>query len=203
MRSIHRIACVATIALAAGAALAQTSGTYSTGTGYSIDVRFGGNSLTVVEPNKQSEYRSTGPGVYEFTNPTNNIRYGLKVVDAKTLEAFKPGSGQPGTKLSLVSAAPAAAGNTGTRTAAPASSGDYRKFEPIAQGYLQRAQSDPANAQAWSFCGMAAMARAHNNDGANDAPIRQAAAALKSIATDVRQSPCPEVITPEIWRTAN
>ncbi len=67
------------------------------GGAYSINVEFVSDGLQIVEPNKTSMYTPTARGVYEFTNPTNGIRYGLRVIDDSTIEAFKPGSSDAAT----------------------------------------------------------------------------------------------------------
>lgn len=184
---------VVAVALFAGAAaLAQTSGTYTTSNGYALEATFQGDALKIVEPSngKTSLYRRTGQGVYEFTNPTNGIAYTMEVVDAKTLLANKPGAPRAnGTPLTL-------AGSAGA--AAPVSDSARSDLEGIANRYLELAQSDPANAQAWSFCGLAAMSRAQ---GGGDAQVRQAAQALRMIAT-TSVNPCPKAIPPAIWNSA-
>lgn len=60
--------------------------------GYQITVTFGNGTLTVVEPNKTSVYTldPRRPNTYLFTNPNNGIKYGLRVINSNTLEAFKP-----------------------------------------------------------------------------------------------------------------
>jgi cytochrome c-type biogenesis protein CcmH/NrfG len=181
------------LALAAASAQAQTSGTYTTGTGYSAEVTFSpGNMRMKEQTGKESEYRSIRQGEYTYTNPTNNIRYGMRVIDASTIEATKldsQGNLLPGgTRLTLA----------GKAVTQPVSQSEFDKMSTIAQGYLQRAQTDPNNAQAWSFCGMAAMARAQ---GGNDAQVLQAATALKSFAT-TSSTPCPDAITPAVWSRA-
>jgi hypothetical protein len=171
------------------------AGTYSTGTGYSIDVRAEGDSLVVVEPNKRSEYRRIAPGsnVYRFHNPNTGSTFALTVVNKTTLMASRFNSAGEvlpnGTELRLVGG--------GASQARPADESTYKAMEAVAQKYLKLAQTDTANAQAWSFCGLAAMARAH---GQNDQQVQQAATALKSIAT-TSQSPCPDAITPAVWNS--
>lgn len=180
-----------------GDAIAQTSGIYSTGTGYSISVEFEEDSLIVVEPNKRSEYKMTGPNVYEFTNTNNNnIRYGIRVIDANTLEAFKPGSSQPGTKLTLMNAQGDQQGSTVT---AP----EQEKFEELASEYLSLAQTDPVNVQVWSACGAVAFSRSSMSTADADVYARQTASMLKLIMIDSYRSPCPEVIPNGIWAVAN
>jgi hypothetical protein len=189
---MFRLFVVAAAVFAATAALAQTNGTYTTSNGYALEATFQGDTLKIVEPSngKTSLYRRTGQGVYEFTNPTNGIAYTMEVVDAKTLLANKPGAPRAnGTPLTL-------AGSSGAT--APIAESERSGLEGIATHYLELAKSDPANAQAWSFCGFAAMSRAQ---GGGDSQVRQAAQALRMIAT-TSVNPCPKAIPQTIWNSA-
>lgn len=71
---------------------------------YRIEVRFVSGKLVVVEPNKTSEYiQRPNTAIYDFKNPTNGISYVLEVADGgKALKAYKPGSPDNVTALSLV-----------------------------------------------------------------------------------------------------
>lgn len=183
--------------MATGAALAQTDGTYATNTGYSIDVKFEGGSLIVVEPNKRSEYtrKAGSANEYEFTNANNqNIRYGLRVIDAQTLGAYKPDNPASGVTILKLRRAPAP-GSSATES-------DNEKFGDIAQEYMERAQSDPDNVHVWTACGGAAFMRASSAAADADEFARQAASMIKPIMTRPG-SPCPEVISPQIWSSAN
>jgi hypothetical protein len=101
---------------ARGSAAAPSSnlidGTYATAdTAYQIEVKLSGNTLTVIEPNKTSQYTQTGLGRFEFRNPTNGILYGLQIVNNKTLMAFKPPANpSTGTQLNLIRAAAQSSG---------------------------------------------------------------------------------------------
>jgi hypothetical protein len=104
MKSVLLSFAVASFAFAC-LAEAGSNGTYvMDGGAYSINVEFVSDGLQIVEPNKTSLYESTGRGEYQFTNPTNGITYGLRVVDDSTIEAYKPGSSQPATTLKRASA---------------------------------------------------------------------------------------------------
>lgn len=186
------------LTILASFALAQTNGTYATNTGYSINVEFEGDSLVVVEPNKRSEYRKK-PGSaneYEFTNANNrNIRYGLRVIDAETLGAYKPDHPTSGVTILKLRLAPGGSGSTS------ATDQDSEKFDALAQTYLERAQNDSANVHVWSACGAAAFARANSSQAEADAYALQTASMIKPIMTRAG-SPCPEVISDTIWSSA-
>ncbi|GEM_PF-4065990 len=90
-------------------AAAGSDGTYATAdNNYRIEVKFTPGKLTVVEPNKISDYtQRADTGIYTFTNPTNGIAYVLEVAaDGKALKAYKPGSPENFTPLNLVAASP-------------------------------------------------------------------------------------------------
>ena len=164
------------------------NGLYSTSSGYTLNVEFRGDTLVVKEPNKESPYRKTAANYYEFTNPTNGIAYCMRVIDSRTLEACKPGQ-SPGMGTRLT-----AAGGGG----ASASSGERANLERIARNYAERAQSQPVDAQAWSFCSFAALSRAN---GGGQAQMVQAVSALRSIST-TSTNPCPDAIPPGDWAPA-
>jgi hypothetical protein len=171
-------------------AAAGTNGTYvMDGGAYSINVEFVPEGLQVVEPNKTSLYTPTDPGVYEFTNPTNGIKYGLRVIDDKTLEAFKPGGG-PGTILKLSGA---------TMLASPEESPGYAKYSAIADKYMALVQSDPDNVHVWSACGAAALAFVHMSEADALQAASQGAMLLKQIIVDGSTTPCPDAIPASVW----
>ncbi|MBC5781461.1 hypothetical protein H8N03_00810 [Ramlibacter sp. USB13] len=184
----ERVARAAPPAAAAKAPAAPAAdGRYTTSSGYTLNVEFRGDVLVVKEPNKESPYRRTGPNFYEFTNPTNGIAYCMRVVDARTLEACKPGQAPGmGTRLTLA----------GDGAGVP--SGERDRLERIARSYADRARTEPANTQAWSFCSLAAMSRA---TGGGQAQLLQAASALRSIAT-TPANPCPDAIPQAAWAAA-
>ncbi len=201
------------LALGPGVSQAQTSGIYATDGGYVIEVEFAGDMLTVVEPNKRSEYtRIPGTSDYEFTNVNNhNIRYGMRVIDARTLGAYKPDHPGGGlTMLTLRSAtgggneagASPGAGVSADTPASPApaaaSAADRIRFGKLAAAYQDHAQRDPANVQAWTACSAAAYARATSARAEADDYAFRAAASLKPIMM-LPDSPCPDVISPAHW----
>jgi len=181
------------LALAATPLGAQQNGTYTTGMGYTIEVSFNGDSLEVYEPSngKRSVYTLQSDGTYLFTNPVNGISYTMEVGDGDTLIANKPGAPREnGTELRRVGSADAAE---------PVDEDEAERMLGVAQQYLARVQSDPDNAQAWSFCGFAALARAQ---GGGESQIMQSARALRQIAVS-SSNPCSDAIPDSIWDAAN
>lgn len=205
MRTTLRLAALLlapTAFVATPAALAQiaavSDGTYQIdGGGYQITVERQGSDLVVVEPNKRSTYTRQSDGSWHFRNPVNGILYGIRFIDAATIEAFKPD--QPNnvpTRLSRIGGAPAVRSAELPPSAAaadPASVGD------IALKYRQQALSDPDNAQVWTACAAAALKRHTANPGEADAYGGQMATVLKTIIVDPGASPCPDAIPEPVW----
>ena len=187
---IRTMAAIAAVCLAAPAAVsAQTSGTYVLeGSSYSITVQFGPGTLTVQEPNKVSEYAQVGPNEYHFTNPTNGIAYGLRVLGPDAIEAFKPGSSSPPTMLKLAGA------STSLETTP-----EYDRLMEIAEGYAAKAESGDESPQVWATCAAVAFARATQTDVDAEWYARDAVERLKPILVSPGVNPCPEAISATIW----
>lgn len=193
MTSFRIASLFAALALVALPARAQSNGTYTTGMGYTIEVTFEGDTLEVYEPanGKRSVYTLQSDGTYLFTNPVNGISYTMEVGDDDTLIANKPGAPpENGTELRRVGSADAVE---------PVDEDEAERMLGVAQQYLARVQSDPDNAQAWSFCGFAALARAQ---GGGESQIMQSARALRQIAVS-SINPCSDAIPDAIWNEAN
>jgi hypothetical protein len=174
---------IAALSLAAAAG-AEPGGTYVIENGgYSIDVKMDGGNLVVVEPNKTSTYEQQADGTYHFTNPNNGVTYGIRVIDDRTIEAFKPGTDNPPTRLTLL-------GSAGGGTSADVA--DSEKWEKVAQQYSDRIQSDPANMQANVACAAVAMKRSVASKDEADAYAAEMMAMLRQM--DASSSPCPEVM---------
>lgn len=198
----------AALALVLAAPVAgQSSGLYVIdGGGYSIDLTVNGDTLTVVEPNKTSTYVKQGDGSYHFTNPNNGILYGIRIIDDRTIEAFKPGSGNPGTRLSLMGAprgrkAPAGPDMPGQASAepnaqpTPADVVGAQAMHREAERYAALAKSDPLNVQSHTACAAVAWKRYTSSAGEADAYAAEIKGMLKELLVDPGSNPCPEVIT--------
>lgn len=168
------------------AALAQSDagGTYMIeGGSYMITVEQDGGNLVVVEPNKRSEYTLQADGSYHFHNPDTDTTYGIRVLDANTIEAFKPFADSAPTRLVRMG------GGSDAGTAEP---GDSDRYGALAEQYAQRIETDPDNVQSWAACAAVAMKRSIATSAEADAYAAQMAAMLQ--AMDAAGSPCPEVI---------
>ena len=169
---------------------AGADGTYvMDGGAYSINVEFTADGIQIVEPNKTSVYKATGGNEYQFTNLTNGITYGLRVVDDETIEAFKPGSAQPSTTLK----------RRAEFTVSTEANPDASKYEALAEKYMTLAQSDADNVHVWAACGAAALGWSTLSADQARSMASQSAAMLKPIMTSTGSSPCPEAIPNDVW----
>lgn len=168
---------------------AQTNGAYGLQDGsYVITLEFGTGAVTMKEPGKISVYTQTTPGVYTFTNPTNGLRYGLRVIDDQTVEAFQPGTKMAPDTLVLLSEA-----------SASASADANAEAMDLAEHYRSLTISDPDNVQVWATCSSAALASANMSGADADRFIRTAVEQLKLILVDTGWNPCSDVISPDQW----
>lgn len=187
MKLLSRAALAVALVLAAGQASA-VSGTFVLQDGsYSITVEEEGGNLVVVEPNKRSVYTPDGSGRYQFHNENTGSNFYLQVIDDDTLEAGRvPQSGAPSILKRVDTAAAMAAFE------------ENDELTTIAQGYAERAQSDPDNAQAWSFCAAVAFKRAMG-EGAESAQFAQQTAEVLQSIMEGTGNPCPDAIPSQYW----
>ena len=193
IRSLLKAAMV--LLLGVSLAHAATNGAYVLeGGSYVVDVTFKGNTVTVKEPNRSTIYTQQGRiNEYRYTNPKNGVTYGIRVKDDTTLEAFKDQSRNVASILKLrKSLTPGDNPSEEVVNAAKA----------VANRYMVLSESDPTNAQSWTQCAAAAMARSILTAQQADESERQAATLLKMISVDKSHSPCPDAISEVAWRSA-
>jgi hypothetical protein len=163
-----------------------TEGTYMLeGGSYTVSLKMVDGALLLQEPNKNTPYSAQGDGSYHAYNPNTNTTYGIRRIDARTIEAFKPSSNSAPSRLVLVSSA-APAGDAVT-------SAESEKWEALANRYRERSQSDPANVQSWTACDAVAMKRSVSSKADAGAYAAQIGAMLRQL--DATGSPCPEVFS--------
>lgn len=187
MKALQCAAFAVGLLLASGRAEA-VSGTFVLDDGsYSITVEEEGANLVVVEPNKRSVYTPAGDGSYQFHNDNTGSDFYLRVLDDNTLEAGRvPQSGSPSILKRL---------DTG---AAMAALEENSGLTAIAERYAAQAETDPANAQAWSMCSAVAFNRAMGEGGTAAQFAQQTAQLLQSILVG-SGNPCPDAILPQYW----
>ena len=167
-----------------------TPGTYMLeGGSYTITIETDGDGLLVREPNKDSPYTRFDEDEFHFWNDNTQTNYGLRYLDDRTIEAFKPDvPGNVGSRLVLVG------GGTGI-----VESDDSERWEQLAQDYSARIESDPANVQAWAACAGVAMKRSVSTVEDADAYARQMAQMLQQMMPAGSPSPCAEVMPDNVW----
>ncbi len=172
---------------ALAAADGPTAGTYMLeGGSYTISLEMDGGNLVVHEPNKDSSYTRQADGSFQVYNPNTNATYGIRVIDERTIEAFKPNVPESApSRLVLI--------NRAVAEGEAVSSDESEKWSEIANSYMERSQSDPANVQSWTACGAVAMKRSVASKADADAYAQQMASMLRQM--DAAVSPCPEVFT--------
>jgi hypothetical protein len=131
-----------------------------------------------------TSYTRQADGSYHAYNPNTDTTYGLRVVDEYTIEAFKPNApGNTPSRLVLMQRT--------ANSSEVVSTDESDKWSNIADSYMQRTQSDPANIQSWTACGAVAMKRSVSTKADADIYAKQIAAMLRQM--DATSSPCPEV----------
>ena len=179
--------CLAVLAVVPAAVLAAdvTPGTYMLqGGSYMIEVQPTADGLVVVEPNKESPYTRVSDTDFHFWNDNTQTKYGIRYVDERTIEAFKPDAGYnvPST-LVLVGGADAVVEND-----------DSARWEALAQEYASRIETDPDNVQSWAACAGVAMKRSISTVADADAYAAEMAAMLQLMMPAGAGSPCPDVL---------
>lgn len=165
-------------------------GTYSSsdfGYTYSVVIKHVGNSITNTEPNRTSQYKSNGGNLYHHTEPKYAHFY-IKVISDEKFYAGKQNGGQQLFTFQ--------GGNTDAEEVLPSGVDDC----PLYNKYLQLSQTDHADAQAWVFCGAAAMAKCTYTDNLM-VYLKPLIIALKGISEDSSQCPCKDVITQTEWNS--
>lgn len=168
-------------------------GEYATQDGYySINVRLEGDSLTIEEPNKVSVYTRQKNSEYLYTNPKNDITYGMRVVNESTLEAFKPGIENSTTTLKLRSKP--------SQNSSKHSNQD--KMQALAEKYTTLSQTDTLNTQTWVQCAAVAFGYAGLSDQEAKKMEFQVATLLQLIqSSPTKSSPCDDVISNSTWNS--
>ena len=109
------------------------------------------------------------------------------MIDARTLEAFKPGTTNPPTRLVLQAGS------------APAPARD--PYTELALRYEERSRTDADNAHVWTACAAAAMGRALGDEAAFRALTVQTVQMLKPIMVNPATTPCADAIPAELWNS--
>ncbi len=168
-----------------------TSGQYITDDGYyTVTINFGETSLTLIEPNLTSIYKKVAPNIYSYVHARNNVDYRIEVKDAATIQTFKPSVSNSRYTLKL------------TNSSDVASSAQFKKYYALAEQYKAKMQTDKKDAQLWSFCAAAAMAKSTMNDEGFIDYATKIALSIKQIIINKTKCPCEDAIPPDVWNNA-
>jgi hypothetical protein len=191
-RAALALALLTACATPAAFAADVTPGTYMLeGGSYTIDVQRDGDGLVVVEPNKRSPYARIDDDEFHFYNDNTHTNYGIRYLDARTIEAFKPDvPGNVGSRLVLMSGG----------ADAIVESADSGRWEELAESYAARIEGDSANVQVWAACAGVAMKRSTSTEADADAYARQMAQMLQQMMPAGSASPCADVMPDRVWR---
>lgn len=175
----------------AKAQIGLTSGQYITDDGYyTVTINFNKDYLILIEPNLTSMYKKVDANVYSYIHARNNVDYRIEVIDASTIQTFKPNVNNSRYTLKL------------TKTSEIASTAQFKKYYALAEQYKAKMQTDKKDAQLWSFCAAAAMAKSTmNNEGFTDYATK-VSSSIKQIIINKTKCPCEDAIPQEIWNKA-
>lgn len=173
------------------AQIKPTSGQYTTEDGYyTVTINFSDRELTLIEPNRTSIYYKLEGNVFQFIHPTNKTDYRIEVMSPTTIQTFKPGANNSRYTLRL------------SGKGAAASNEQFNTYFALAEKYKAKMLSDKKDAQLWSFCAAAAMARSSMNEEGFKEYATKVASSIKLIAVNKTKCPCEDAIPVDIWNGA-
>ena len=119
----------------------------------------------------------------------------MRVLDDKTLEAFKPGVPNSSTILTLKSSAP--------KVQSASNDGKSNQMKALADKYFKLAESDSNNVHTWANCASVALAYSSLSlEKAKEMELQAATLIKLSQSPVANSSPCSEVISNKTWMSA-
>ena len=190
---IHKITFLIVLCCCSFSIKAQilTSGNYKSndlGYAYTVVVEQEGNVITITEPNKVNEYKSSGGNTYYHTEPKYAHFY-IKVASNTSYYAGKQGGSQQLFNYS--------GENTNENEVLLSGIDDC----PLYDKYLNLTQSDDIDAQSWAFCGAAALAKCTYSE--LDSYLETIIKSMKSIMENPSKCPCEDVISKTQWNSVS
>jgi len=166
-----------------------TSGNYSSsdlGYTYTVTLKHEGNVITLTEPNKVNQYKSSGGNTYYHTE-TKYSHYYIKVAGNDRYYVGKQGGTEQLFTLSGSNTIESEELSTGIDNC------------PLYDKYLALTSGDDDEVQAWAFCAAAALAKCTYTD--IEDYLKPIIKGLKSIIVDASKCPCTDVISQSEWNT--
>jgi hypothetical protein len=180
------------LCIGARAQIKLTSGQYTTEDGYyTVTINFNQNELTLIEPNRTSVYTRLAGNIFRFIHPTNKIDYRIEVMDPSTIQTFKPNVSNSRFTIRL---------NNASTTA---TNQQFNTYFAMAERYKAKMLTDKKDAQLWSFCAAAAMARSSMNEEGFKDYATKVSESIKLIIVNKAKCPCADAIPVEIWNSTN
>ncbi|TKC10718.1 hypothetical protein FA048_11140 [Pedobacter polaris] len=168
------------------------SGQYTTEDGYyTVTINYNQNSLTLIEPNLTSTYNRVEGNIFSYVHQRNNVDYRIEVINPSTIQTFKQGVANSRHTIKL------------TSTSNVASSEQFKTYYAMAERYKAKMLTDKKDAQLWSFCAAAAMARSTMNDEGFKNYATKVSSSIKLITINKAKCPCEDAIPTDIWNKAN
>ncbi|RZK55111.1 MAG: hypothetical protein EOO87_08730 [Pedobacter sp.] len=175
----------------ANAQIKLTSGQYTTEDGYyTVTINFSGDKLTLIEPNTTSVYDKVEANIFRFIHPRSKTDYRIEVIDPNTIQTFKPNVNNSRFTIRRSS------------SDATANNEQFKRYFALAEHYKAKMISDKKDAQLWSFCAAAAMARSSMNEEGFADYASKVASSVKLIIVNKSKCPCEDAIPTAIWSAA-
>jgi len=179
------------ITVKADAQIKLNSGQYTTEDGYyTVTINFSGDKLTLIEPNTTSVYEKVEPNIFRFIHPRSKTDYRIEIIDPNTIQTFKPNVNNSRFTIKRSS------------SDATANNDQFKRYFALAEHYKAKMISDKKDAQLWSFCAAAAMARSSMNEEGFADYAGKVASSVKLIIVNKAKCPCEDAIPIAIWNAA-
>lgn len=166
------------------------AGNYTSSDGnYTVSVSQEGDFITLIEPNRESVYKSAGDNYYYHTEE-KYANYYLRVAGENDFYSGKNGGSEHAFSFS------GAAISTDNMEEAS-------KNCPLYDKYLKLSEEDDTEVQAWTFCGAAALANCTYNEKGASQYIDGIILTLKTILVNPEICPCTDVISQVRWNSVS
>ncbi|MES2276166.1 MAG: hypothetical protein V4592_09095 [Bacteroidota bacterium] len=187
MKTLFFIALLWACALPASSQIKIMQGQYTSGDGkYTVNIFQTENGLSVEEPNKKTSYTLVSGDTYKYTSQYGEYR--ITLTDNKSAKMYKTTAPDRFTKFSF----------SGAMSDAPTEK-EFINYKEVAKKYQDSMRINPKDAQMYSFCAAAAMARATFNSDGYEEYAKKLILSLKQIMINKTKCPCEVAIPQRLW----
>lgn len=173
--------------LKSGNYVGNVSLTQDLGNSYTVIIKHEDNIITLTEPNRVSQYKSSGGNIYWHTEAKYANVFYLKVESQTKFYAGKKGEGEGSYTYQDE--------NTNVKEVLPSGANNC----PLYEKYLKLTETESNDTQGWVFCGAAALVKCTYTDVSEHLP--PIIKGLKLITEDQTKCPCSDVITQNEWNS--